>query len=127
MTYQLWLLFVVGSQLQFPSDFGHIWLCLIMESKNSYRAPIFFDIFPFFQRPMPTNFIKIVIYDFIRLIDFKLNIHENYVKISANFYRTSCCGTNIMTVFIGVLCFHLTGARWGNAALNWSFPNTDSF
>ena len=47
-------------------------------------------------------------------------------NIYINQYLTSCWGTNIMMVLMGVLCFHLTGARWGNAALNWSFPRTDS-
>ena len=34
--------------------------------------------------------------------------------------QASCCGTNMTTVLKGVLCFHLTGARCGMAALNCS-------
>ena len=34
--------------------------------------------------------------------------------------QASCCGTNITTVLIGVLCFHRIGARCGIVAVNWS-------
>ena len=40
--------------------------------------------------------------------------------------HASCCGTNMTTVFNGVLWRHLTGARWGRAALNCSWPRTDN-
>jgi len=39
--------------------------------------------------------------------------------------QASCCGTNMTTVFSGVLWRHRTGALCGRAALNCSWPRTD--